>query len=222
MGTHFSFNSTSPKSHCTYIIKIFRGILQINVYNILDGQGGVPMSDSDKNDSDKVIELIKSRTDEGMKLLHEKYSGLMHYIVSGILENKNDVEECISDICMKVWNSIESYSVQKSKFSTWLTVIARNTALNYLRKNTGHEELNEENAVHSSPEDDVLRREQAEELKRAISFLSVDEQHIFYRKYYYLQQTAQIAAELGMTNRSVEGKLYRIRKKLQTKLGGIQ
>ncbi|WP_313343749.1 sigma-70 family RNA polymerase sigma factor [Sedimentibacter sp.] len=180
------------------------------------------MSDSDKNDSDKVIELIKSRTDEGMKLLHEKYSGLMHYIVSGILENKNDVEECISDICMKVWNSIESYSVQKSKFSTWLTVIARNTALNYLRKNTGHEELNEENAVHSSPEDDVLRREQAEELKRAISFLSVDEQHIFYRKYYYLQQTAQIAAELGMTNRSVEGKLYRIRKKLQTKLGGIQ
>jgi len=192
------------------------------VYNILDGQGGVPMSDSNKNDSDKVIELIKSRTDEGMKLLHENYSGLMHYVVSGILENKNDVEECISDICMKVWNSIESYSAQKSKFSTWLTVVARNTALNYLRKNTGHEELNEKNAVHSSPEDDVLRREQAEELKRAISFLSSDEQHIFYRKYYYLQQTAQIAAELGMTNRSVEGKLYRIRKKLQTKLGGIQ
>jgi len=192
------------------------------VYNILDGQGGVPMSDSNKNDSDKVIELIKSRTDEGMKLLHEKYSGLMHYVVSGILEDKNDVEECISDICMKVWNSIESYSAQKSKFSTWFTVVARNTALNYLRKNTGHEELNEKNAVHSSPEDDVLRREQAEELKRAISFLSSDEQHIFYRKYYYLQRTAQIAAELGMTNRSVEGKLYRIRKKLQTKLGGIR
>ncbi len=192
------------------------------MYNILDGQGGVPMSDSNKNDSDKVIELIKSRTDEGMKLLHEKYSGLMHYVVSGILEDKNDVEECISDICMKVWNSIESYSAQKSKFSTWFTVVARNTALNYLRKNTGHEELNEKNAVHSSPEDDVLRREQAEELKRAISFLSSDEQHIFYRKYYYLQRTAQIAAELGMTNRSVEGKLYRIRKKLQTKLGGIR
>ncbi len=180
------------------------------------------MSDSNKNDSDKIIELIKCQKDEGIKLFNEKYSGLMHYVVSGILENQNDVEECISDICMKVWNSIESYSSKKSKFSTWLTVIARNTALNYLRKKTGHEELNEENAVHSSPEDDVLRREQAEELKRAISFLSSDEQHIFYRKYYYLQQTAQIAAELGITERSVEGKLYRIRKKLQTKLGGIQ
>lgn len=180
------------------------------------------MSDSKKNDSDNLIELIKSQSDDGMKLLHEKYSGLMHYVVSGILENQNDVEECISDICMKVWNSIETYSAQKSKFSTWLTVIARNTALNYHRKNKGHEVLNEENAVQSSPEEDVLRQEQAEELKRAISFLSPDEQHIFYRKYYYLQQIAQIAAELGMTNRSVEGKLYRIRKKLQIKLGGIQ
>ena len=35
---------------------------------------------------------------------------------------------------------------------------------------------------------------------------------LFYRKYYYLQPTAQIAAELGMTERAVEGRLYRLKK----------
>ena len=43
---------------------------------------------------------------------------------------------------------------------------------------------------------------------------------LFYRKYYYLQSTAQIAAELGMTERAVEGRLYRLKKRLRTMLGG--
>jgi len=171
--------------------------------------------------NDNIVELIKSQKDYGLKLLQKQYSGLMHYIVGNILKNQEDVEECISDICIKVWHSIESYSPEKGKFSTWLTVISRNTALNYLkRKHKEHEELKEETADTSSLEDEVLRRERTEELKRAISALSFEEQHIFYRKYYYLQQTAQIAAELGMTERSVEGKLYRLRKKLQKKLEG--
>lgn len=170
---------------------------------------------------EKIIELIRSSKDKGIMLMQQQYSGLMHYIVGGILQNESDIEECISDICIKVWHSIESYSSEKGKFSTWLTVISRNTALNYMkRKYTDHDELKEETADTSSVEDDVLRRERTEELKCAIRTLSLEEQHIFYRKYYYLQLTSQIAAELGMTERSIEGKLYRLRKKLQKKLGG--
>jgi len=43
---------------------------------------------------------------------------------------------------------------------------------------------------------------------------------LFYRKYYYLQPTAQIASEMGMTERAVEGKLYRLKKQLRKMLGG--
>ncbi len=167
-----------------------------------------------------IIELIRARRDDGLELLQEKYAGLMRYVAGGILQNPDDTEECISDICMKVWHSIERYREEKGKFSTWLTVISRNTALTYLhRKGTKHATLNENTQCASSPEEEVLRREHAEELKQALSVLTTEEQHIFYRKYYYLQQIAQIAAELGLTERSVEGKLYRIRKKLQKRLG---
>lgn len=171
---------------------------------------------------EKIIALIKARQDEGLRLLQRQYAGLVHYIVGNILENPEDTEECVSDIYIKIWNSIESYSLQKGKFTTWLTVVARNTALNYLKykQHRNHEELKEDAAGTSSLEEEVLRRERAEELKQAIATLSLEEQHLFYRKYYYLQKTAQIAAELGMTERSVEGKLYRLRKELQQKLGG--
>lgn len=38
---------------------------------------------------------------------------------------------------------------------------------------------------------------------------------------YYYQPTAQIAAELGLAVRAVEGKLYRVRKHLREVLGGV-
>ena len=41
-----------------------------------------------------------------------------------------------------------------------------------------------------------------------------------YRRYYYQQSIMQIASELSMTERAVEGKLYRIRKKLRDLIGG--
>ena len=50
--------------------------------------------------------------------------------------------------------------------------------------------------------------------------LGAAEQLLFYRKYYYLQSTAQIAAEMGLTERAVEGRLYRLRRRLQKALGG--
>ena len=42
---------------------------------------------------------------------------------------------------------------------------------------------------------------------------------IFYRRY-YLQPVSQIAAELGLSQRAVEGRLYRLRNRLRQELGG--
>ena len=66
----------------------------------------------------------------------------------------------------------------------------------------------------------MVRREREQELLEALGRLLPEERLLFYRKYYYLQTTARIAAELGMTERAVEGKLYRLKKRLRKSLGG--
>ena len=71
-----------------------------------------------------------------------------------------------------------------------------------------------------SAEDEVLRRERQAKLRAAIAGLPVYERELFYRKYYYCQSTAQMAAELGLTERAVEGRLYRLRQTLRQQLGG--
>ena len=62
--------------------------------------------------------------------------------------------------------------------------------------------------------------ERQEMLIKALNQLSQKDRAIFYRKYYYLQSTAQIALEMSTTQRAVEGRLYRIKKRLRKELGG--
>lgn len=71
-----------------------------------------------------------------------------------------------------------------------------------------------------APEEVLLRKERQKILEQALLQVSRQERLLFYRKYYYMQSTAQIARELGMTERAVEGKLYRLKKKLRELLGG--
>lgn len=54
----------------------------------------------------------------------------------------------------------------------------------------------------------------------ALNSLESSDKALFDRKYYYRQSTAQIAAEYGTTERSIEGRLYRIKRKLRKVLGG--
>ena len=159
----------------------------------------------------EITALLAERREEGMDALLRHYGPLMRYVISGILQDPRDREECLSEAAMQVWEHIGQFSRQRGSWNAWLTAVARNTALNHARKNARHagaEELTEHTAAGPSPEEEVVRRER--------------EQELFYRKYYYLQTTARIAAELGMTERAVEGKLYRLKRRLRKMLGGDQ
>lgn len=170
-----------------------------------------------------VERLLLEKNEQGMDALLLHYGPLMRYIIAPILQNPQDREDCLSEVSMRVWEKIGQFDGEKGSFHAWLTAITRNTALNHARKASGSsaEELSESTpSPEPSPEETLLKKERQEALSAALSRLSYKDRLLFYRKYYYRQSTAQIAAELGMTERAVEGKLYRVKKQLRKSLGG--
>ena len=101
-------------------------------------------------------------------------------------------------------------------------MLSRNSALNHARRRAEADAPLEENMPHGagSAEEALLRRERQAKLKAVIAALPPEERNLFYRKYYYCQPTAQMAAELCLTERAVEGRLYRLRQRLRAMLGG--
>lgn len=65
-----------------------------------------------------------------------------------------------------------------------------------------------------------MRQGRQTALQAALGQLSAGERLLFYRKYCYLPSTAQIALELGLTERAVEGRLYRRKRQLRKLPGG--
>ena len=171
-----------------------------------------------------IIDLLKQRNEKGMDELLLYYGPLIRYVIAPILQNPQDREDCLSDTVMRVWEKAEQFDTSKGSWRAWLTAVARNTALDYARKNSRSgnvQELSENTpSPEPNPEEMIMRQERRTALNMALRRLPPNSRMLFYRKYYYLQSTAQIASELGMTERAVEGKLYRMKKQLRKALGG--
>ena len=170
-----------------------------------------------------MIEKLKRRDESGLEELMIHYSPLMRYIMSPILSDERDIEECLQDAVLRIWQEIDRFDPQKGSWKSWLTTIVRNLALNRARAEKRREagELDEEEADRGpTPEESILRKEQQDRLLQALNALRQEDRTLFYRKYYYRQSVRQIAAELGTTERCIEGKLYRIRQALKNQLKG--
>lgn len=171
----------------------------------------------------EMIRLIREKNQQGADEFLRPYAPLMRYIIAPILPNEQDREKCLSEAAMRVWEKIDTYEPECGKWNAWLTALTRNTALNKARqKRNGSDAAAfspELPAPEPKPAETVLQQERAA-VQKAIGQLTSQGRILFYRKYYYLQSTAQIASELGMTQRAVERKLYRMKKSLRDMLGG--
>lgn len=170
----------------------------------------------------EIIQLIRDRDHRGMDQLLLHFGPLMRYIIAPILSDRRDREECLSEAAMRAWDNVGQYDPLRGSWTGWLTVLTRNTALNRARRRPeAAGELTEDLASpEPTPEEAMLRRERLEELYRALARLPARDRALIYRKYFYMQSTEQIARELGVTPRAVEGRLYRLKKALRRQLGG--
>ena len=57
------------------------------------------------------------------------------HIITPILPDERDREECLSDVLLRVWDSIGTFDPGRTALTTWLTHLARNAALNRRRGN---------------------------------------------------------------------------------------
>lgn len=149
----------------------------------------------------------------------------VRYVIAPILRDPQEREERLSEVTMRVWEKIDPFQEERGSWNGWLTALTRHAALNHARRISRHggaEALSEDPpSPELTPEEVLLCQERQTALQAALGQLSAGERLLFYRKYYYyLRSTAQIALELGLTERAVAGRLYRLKRQLRKLPGG--
>ena len=183
-------------------------------------------------DDNHIIDLFFERDESAITLTREKYGGRLRRISESILYSAEDAEECENDTYLSAWNTIPPKE-PRTWFFAYLTSIIRNLSIDIYRKKQRNERraefvaLTDElaDSIHGaeSPEDMMLAELERAQLKASIEIflqkLDREKRALFIKRYYYFEETGEIAKELGRSESWVKTTLFRLRAKLKKELG---
>ncbi|MCM1092021.1 MAG: sigma-70 family RNA polymerase sigma factor [Butyrivibrio sp.] len=168
----------------------------------------------------KIIAAIAARDEQMLAFVVRKYTRLLWKLAASVLINAasaQDVEECIADVFIYLWQYPERYDPDKAKLSSWLSMVTRSKAVDRYRKLMKSREISiEEIALENMGyEKDMTGDEEKEALLSCIAELSEQEQELLIRRYFYEQKPTEIAAALNLPKKQVENRLYYVKQKLK-------
>ena len=168
-----------------------------------------------------AIAGIQNRDERVIGEIIVKYSKLLWPIASAVLKNvgtEQDVEECIADVFIDLWEHPDKYDAARGTLKTWLCMVARCKAIDRYRVLFKHSTVPLEGAMMAGRmgmQDALLQEETKRELVTAVNALADVEKDILIRRYYFEQKPREIAKALDMPVKQVENHLYRSKQKLR-------
>lgn len=82
---------------------------------------------------DRAVELVAKREKDGLKNIYDAYAKRIYQVIYGIVKNPHDSQDLTADLFMKLWDDPSSYR-SGNGHKRYLTVMAKNLALDFLRK----------------------------------------------------------------------------------------
>ena len=172
---------------------------------------------------EQIIELFFNRSGNAIDELDKKYGKVLHKLSYNILNDRLDVEECLNDSYLGVWNTIPPE--RPNPLLTYVCKIVRNISLKRyhsktaLKRNSTYDiamsEVENYILAPNSVESEIEAKELAALIENFLDTLSVENRVIFMRRYWFSDTYKEIADRVGMTEKMVSMRLTRIRRKMR-------
>ncbi len=100
---------------------------------------------------EELLPLILKKDDRAFSHVYDMYSKSLFAIINNLIKDKEEAEDVLQEVFVKIWKNIDSYNESKGRFYTWILNIARNTSIDKLRSkgfNNNQKNLSSDNFVH--------------------------------------------------------------------------
>jgi RNA polymerase sigma-70 factor (ECF subfamily) len=173
-----------------------------------------------------IIDLFERRSEEAISETQKKYGGLCRHIATNALSCNEDVDECMNDVYLAVWNAIPPES--PDKLSSFICKITRNLSLKKYQYNVSQRrnhnmkismtELQDCLPNNSDIVSDIENREINKHISDFLRMLNFNDRNIFLRKYFIGDSVSHISAMFQFSESKVKSSLHRTRGKLRNYL----
>jgi RNA polymerase sigma-70 factor (ECF subfamily) len=139
----------------------------------------------------------------------------------GFFKNLSDTEDFVQDVFAKLYSKLSTFRGE-SRFSTWCTRLAYNTAINSLNRRKEYESISSEEVLPSvdlGPEERHLQKVTVESLRKVMKELP--EHYALAVDLYFFHDLPykEISAVMALPVNTIKSHIFRAKKILRDKLG---
>ena len=168
---------------------------------------------------DQQIQQLLSKPDtqrKGFELMVRQYSEQLYWMVRRIVLTHEDANDVLQNSFLKAWNGLDSFHGE-SKVLTWLSRIAINESLDFLRRNHQRQTVsNDDPSVASSLlADSYFDGSETEALlQEAVASLPEVQRTVFQLRYYDEMKYSDISHLLGTSEGALKASYHIAVKKI--------
>jgi RNA polymerase sigma-70 factor (ECF subfamily) len=162
-----------------------------------------------------AIARAKEGDREALRLLYVRYSDNVYGYVRSIVRDEKEAEDLTQHVFLKLITAIAKYDDRGVPFSAWLLRLARNAALDHLRRRRA---IPAEEVYGADVHVDEGFLERARGLRAALDALPEEQRSVVVMRHVIGLTPPEIAARLGRSESSIHGLHHRGRKALQQEL----
>jgi len=172
-----------------------------------------------KRDNELIKEILKGDNTAFAELM-TLYKRRVLTIGMSFFKNATDAEDFVQDVFIKVFTKLSSFRGE-SLFSTWLTRIAYNTAVNSINRRLEYLPISDETVLQDpgvSPEEKQIQQITREAVKTAISELPENYAVCLDMYFFYDISYAEISDITGFPVNTIKSHIFRAKKILRQKM----
>lgn len=172
--------------------------------------------------SDNVlIEGMITKDQRAMAAVFDRYAGLVYSIALRVLKDSASAEDVMQEIFLEVWKNPQSFVPGRGSLAGWLAVVARNRAIDLLRRSKPSDPVDEvvlpaKTDLSAESERNILMGK----IRAALLRLPSDQQHPLELAFFEGLSHSEIAAEtgipLGTVKTRIRSALLSLREAVQT------
>ena len=150
-------------------------------------------------------------TSRKFRQIYEDHKGLVFSIARLYSNLPGERMDLFQEIWLQVYQGFVRFE-GKSKLSTWIFSVAKNTAINFLKRNKKNAAATLPRSIPQiTPEQQLLSRE---EVRGVLEKLSSEEQELVLLKYCYDQTYEELARRIEVPVSTIKSRLFEARKKM--------
>ena len=186
----------------------------------------VPSSKIPLLSDQEVVELLRKGNRRAGDALVQRHNRLVAKTVYQLVKDLAAVEDLIQEIFMKAFRKIHLYDPAQGKFTAWLSMVARNEAINHLRKRKRSRHVSIEDTAPEGgfdpgdrPSQKISKKETWGKVIQAIHELPDPQRTIVRERILQSKPFDQIAKTLSQPVDTIKTIYYRCIENIRKKLG---